>query len=110
MRARILPPSSAFPRHDRLAALEAASGPCCALPALQRTRFPKVASPDILEDLGVSLLRSGRARPRERRSLRSAKEALPSVGLVHGKTWQWGKRWICEAHGQGSSLWSHGYL
>lgn len=39
-----------------------------------------MASPDILEDLGVSLLRSARARPRERHSLRSAKEALPSVG------------------------------
>lgn len=36
----------------------------------------------------VRLLGSSRARPRERRSLRSAKEVLLSVGLVHGKTWQ----------------------
>ena len=40
------------------------------------------------EDLEVRLLRSGRARPRERRSLRSATEALPSVRLVQDKTWQ----------------------
>jgi hypothetical protein len=53
----------------------------------RRTRFPRVASPDILGNLGTSLLRSGRVRPRERRPLRSAKEALPSVGQVHDKTW-----------------------
>ena len=84
-----MPPSSAFP-HDWLAALEAASDG--ALPASRRARFPKMASPDILEDLGVSLLRSGRTRPRERRSPGSAKEALPSAGLVHDKTWQRDKR------------------
>ena len=38
--------------------------------------------------MGVSLLRSGRANPRERRSLRSAKEALPFVGLFHDKARQ----------------------
>lgn len=47
-----------------------------------------MTSPDILGDLGVSLLRFARARPGERRSPRSAKESLPSVGLVHDKTWQ----------------------
>jgi hypothetical protein len=105
MRARILPPGSAFPQHGWLAALEASSAPRSAPPAL-RGRFPKVAYPDILEDLAVSLLRYGG----ERRSLRSAKETLPSVGLVHDKTWQRGRRWICEAHGHGSSLCSRGYL
>jgi hypothetical protein len=40
--------------------------------------------------LEVSLLRSGCARPSERRSLRSAKEALPYVELVHDKTWRGG--------------------
>jgi hypothetical protein len=47
--------------------------------------------PDILEDLGGSLSRSGRARPRERRSLRSAQEALPSVG-----------GWFTTRHGSGA--------
>src|SRR6266704_4268577 len=52
----------------------------------RRRRFPKVASPDILEDLRVSLPRSGRARSGERRSPRSVQEALPSAGLVRGRT------------------------
>jgi hypothetical protein len=70
----------------------------------RRTRFPKVTSPDILGGLG--------GQPVEVRSRKTKRAPLPAfsqgVLAVRGagsrQDMAGGKRWICKAHGHGSSL------